>query len=251
MIWGVYQFFNPHKVSAMVGLEDLSPLFSFASVLSQTSGLILFVTGFYSFYAAFYSWDAFYFYCTIVPKVVNGLTILLFVGFGLLQPAFMVLVIFELGIAALTALVIFATEPDYSPSISFFCNQITLAQVSHATLSGAFAACMTFIPSVVVPVMLPGVVLNETVLQWARIMGTTEFMMTWTYALSGFVVGMDSFAVLSVLTRWGCGLFLGHTFVFNFSTKTQFFGVLPDCLLALFTFVAVRRQNRSEKAKRE
>jgi len=126
------------------------------------------------------------------------------------------------------------------------------AQLLHAVASGTFAFLMSWTPTLVLPTVVPealplslseapsDVLHYQQALMWARVMGVSEFMMTWTYAISGFVEGMEAFATLSVVTRIGATLVLWFGYWFRVNSLQQALGVLPDCGLAVVTWVALQ-----------
>jgi hypothetical protein len=71
-------------------------------------------------------------------------------------------------------------------------------------------------------------------------MGAMEILMTWAYAVSGVVGGMESFVRLSVITRLLAMtvLFVGWTVDHCILEQVQ--GVMGDAALAVVTVIALR-----------
>lgn len=244
---GVLQFVEPSAASELLNLT-IEPFPAAPAVLSQTSGLITAVLGIYSLVASLGRWDLVFFRMNVVPKLVVALTFAWLTHSSLLPSTFWIYAISE----GLLGLLTFLLLPNSLPPLRTQFNLLTFAQVFHAIPSGTFALLMTFAPQSVlhniVPDILDAPVDSEryrNTLIWARVMGASEFTMTWLYTFSGVIVGLDPFAKLSVYTRYGALLTLFSATALGRCTLTQSLGCLPDGLLASFTLYALLRARRA------
>lgn len=125
-------------------------------------------------------------------------------------------------------------------------DRLSVVQLAHAVLSGAFQLAMLAIPGPTLAVMLrePSMANDTAAVQWGHVMGMLELFMTWTYALSAVVGGLEPFVRLSVITRLGATVLLALSWGMGWSTEAQVAGVLGDAVLALLTTHALRTSQR-------
>eukprot|EP01147_Barroeca_monosierra_P002464 gene2464-5398_t len=201
---GVFGFFYPRCYSEYFGIRAYD-IPSSGALIAQTSGLIIFIL------------------CECIP------------------PSFWIFVAVELSIGFATALYSRPHRP-----VSFFFGKLSFSQGLHAVASGSFAMAMMIWPEAVLSNLVP---LNfndssdlEAAIIWGHVMGAAEFMMTWTYAASACVTGMERFAWLSVITRLGAVIVLWISFASGHSCLQQAIGVTPDGFLALLSLWILRSQ---------
>ncbi len=249
-VLGSLHFMDPEYVAELFGV----PARTFPhgeAILSQTAGLIEIVLGLYSIVASLGAWPMAYFRLTLPPKLVTATTFALLIWCQRLPGHFGVLVALEVLVACLTSLALELHHRGDGPvAYEFRFDRVTAAQWSHAIASGIFNMALTFSPGAVLPVMVPDLVVEEggslsaSILAWGHVMGAWEFMMTWTYLLSGIIVDLDPFVRLSVYTRLGASLGLFLAAATGVATFTQAWGASADAVLAFATIAALATRGR-------
>eukprot|EP00038_Savillea_parva_P021084 m.240244 g.240244 ORF g.240244 m.240244 type:complete len:194 (-) comp50045_c0_seq1:50-631(-) len=123
-------------------------------------------------------------------------------------------------------------------------DRIAAAQLLHAVASGVFQVTMLFQPRLALSGVFGSYQPDPGTVQWARVMGALEIFMTWTYALSGVVGGLEPFVRLSVMTRLGALCVLVAGWAVGISDMSQVLGVFGDATLAVVTMAALATRNR-------
>eukprot|EP00041_Stephanoeca_diplocostata_P018529 m.388004 g.388004 ORF g.388004 m.388004 type:complete len:684 (-) comp21041_c0_seq3:33-2084(-) len=244
-------FFGPFISTHYVGIDCSAS--KHGSTIVQTAGLITGVLGAYSVTASTAAWDMIYFRLTWFPHFLTALVACNLVYTARLPPAFAFVAVVEATIGETTRYVLKQRHAAVGTAaecghhhLRLHFDRLSAVQLAHAVLSGAFQLAMLAAPGPTLGVMLGEATIgaDAAAVQWGHVMGMLELFMTWTYALSAVVGGLEPFVRLSIITRFGATLLLAVGWLMGWSTLSQLTGVLGDALLALMTTHALRTSQR-------
>ena len=230
---GVWLFVRPDDASAAVGIP-LGADDAWGRVIVNTSGIIVTVLGLYSVAASAAEWSMTYFRLTYVPKFLTCGALAMHVSNGKMPEAFLVPAAIEAAVGLATVLCLRGLP---NPPYKLHFDNICVAQLLHAVLSGAFQIAMLLTPYLALSSVMSADIKesDQAAITWGRFMGAAEIMMTWTYTLSGGVGGLEPFVRLSVVTRLFAFVALAAGWAAGLCVPEQVGGVLGDVILALIT----------------
>lgn len=248
---GAFLFLAPMQGSTVFASPTTKAPGPLGKMIIQTAGLILAVLGAYSVAAAEGRWSVLYFRMTYYPRILSALLFGLLVWTHKLPASFLLFTVVEAIVAALTFRLLKQAKRSgvHFGALSLRFDRIAVAQALHAVLSGMFQMFMLFRPRSALTILLsmdPADV-DEEAVRWGHVMGALEIFMTWTYAASAVVHGLEPFVRLSVVSRLGAVAVLGVGYLCEVSTLKQFLGVIGDGLLAIVTVWALASLNRLER----